>query len=580
MNMIHKYILKSVTLLAIAIAFVCNVACSDAVASVQPSEYEGHIVDIENKTTYPGRINVRDGKIESIGKLESVADDAPYFLPGMTDSHIHIESTMLTPVNFSKIAVAHGVVNSVSDPHEITNVLGVEGIDFMVNNAKSTRFNCYFGLPSCVPSSRLETAGAVIDAAMTAELIKRDDLWYLAEMMNYPGIINNDPEVVAKVKAALAVGKVVDGHAPGVLGEDLVKYLGAGITTDHECSTMQEANERIALGAKIIVREGSAARNFDALSDVLAQHPEVAMLCSDDKHPDDLIEGHIDALVRRGLAKGIPIWNMLQAACINPVKHYSLPSGLMQPGDKATFIAVDNLNDFNVLSTVIDGYKVYDRISGVDENALVISQPAKEYPNNFKVTPINKQDIALNITSDKVKVIEALDGELLTHCLVVPTSDLEKESIAKIVVYNRYGNGSPQVALIKGFNLKGGAMGASIAHDSHNLVAIGDNDTDICAVINSLIDSKGGVGVVKNGTAHILPLPIAGLMTDKSADDVAAEYQKLDNLAKSLGCRLRSPFITMAFMALPVIPELKLTDKGLVDVNQFDFTHINVQDNE
>lgn len=577
MKRIDKYIKAYFILLCSLIVAVAQMGCSDAVACVNPTEYEGYIVDIENKCTYPGRINIRDGKIESIDRLKSVADNAPYYLPGMTDSHIHIESTMLTPVNFSKIAVAHGVVNSVSDPHEITNVLGVEGIDFMVNNAKSTRFNCYFGLPSCVPSSHLETAGAVIDAAMTAELIKRDDLWYLAEMMNYPGIINNDPEVVGKVQAALAVGKVVDGHAPGVLGDGLVKYLGSGITTDHECSTMQEANERIALGAKIIVREGSAARNFEALSDVLAEHPEVAMLCSDDKHPDDLIEGHIDALVRRGLAKGIPIWNMLQAACINPVNHYNLPSGLMRVGDKATFIAVDNLNDFNVLETVIEGVKVYDRNEGVIEQNLVTSTPVTVHPNNFKANPINKQDIALNITSDKVKVIEALDGELLTHCLVVSTSDLEKESIAKIVVYNRYGNGSPQVALIKGFNLKGGAMGASIAHDSHNLVAIGDNDADICTVINSLIENKGGVGVVKTGTAHILPLPIAGLMTDKPAKDVAAEYQKLDNLAKSLGCTLRSPFITMAFMALPVIPELKLTDKGLVDVNQFDFTELEVK---
>lgn len=577
MNKLHKYILKSVALLAITIAFVCNVACSDAVAGVQPSEYEGHIVDIENRTTYPGRIHVREGKIESIEKLESVADDAPYYLPGMTDSHIHIESTMLTPVNFSKIAVAHGVVNSISDPHEITNVLGVEGIDFMVNNAKSTRFNCYFGLPSCVPSSHLETAGAVIDAAMTAELIKRDDLWYLAEMMNYPGIINNDPEVVAKVKAALAVGKVVDGHAPGVLGEDLVKYLGVGITTDHECSTMQEANERIALGAKIIVREGSAARNFDALSDVLTQHPEVAMLCSDDKHPDDLIEGHIDALVRRGLAKGIPIWNMLQAACINPVNHYNLPSGLMRVGDKATFIAVDNFTDFNVLSTVIDGYKVYDRNSGVDENALVISEPAKEYPNNFKAQPITVKDIAREIKSANVRVIEALDGELLTHSLTMPTTDLSENGVQKIVVYNRYGNGTPQVALIKGFDLKNGAMAASIAHDSHNIVAVGDNDKDIVTLINALIEAKGGVGVIENGKVELLQLPIAGLMTDKSAEEVANLYGVLEAKAKSLGCKLRSPFITMAFMALPVIPELKITDKGLVDVNQFDFTELEVK---
>lgn len=577
MKAINKIIRKSGILFLGLVAAFAQMGCSESVADVPASHYEGKIVDIENKILFPGRINVCDGKIKSIDRLGSVADDSPYYLPGLTDSHIHIESTMLTPVNFSKIAVSHGVVNSISDPHEITNVLGVEGIDFMVNNAKSTRFKCYFGLPSCVPSSHLETAGAVLDAAKTAELIGRDDLWYLAEMMNYPGVINNDPEVVGKVKAALKVGKVVDGHAPGVLGDDLVKYIGAGISTDHECSTLQEANERIALGAKIIVREGSAACNFDALSDVLSQHPEMAMLCSDDKHPDDLIEGHIDALVRRGLEKNIPIWNLLQAACINPVKHYQLPAGLMQVGDAATFIAVDNLKDFNVLETVIDGYKVYDRNTGVDENSLVISQPAKEYPNNFKAQPISDKDIVRDFTGVNVRVIEAIDGELLTRSLMMPYADLAKNSVQKIVVYNRYGNGSPQVAFIKGFNLRNGAMGASIAHDSHNIVAIGDNDEDIVAIINALIETKGGVGVIENGEVDILPLPIAGLMTDKSAEEVAHLYALLDTKAKRLGCELRSPFITMAFMALPVIPELKLTDKGLVDVNKFDFTTIQIE---
>lgn len=577
MEKLYKTINRAFFLLVTLVLSVAHIGCNDALASGQKAEFEGYIVDIENETTYPGRINVRDGKIESIERLSSVSADAPYYLPGLTDSHIHIESSMLTPVNFSKVAVSHGVVNSVSDPHEITNVLGVEGIDFMVNNAKSTRFNCYFGVPSCVPSSHLETAGAVIDAAMTSELIKREDLWYLAEMMNYPGVINNDPEVVGKVKAALAVGKVVDGHAPGVVGEELKKYIAAGITTDHECSTMQEANERIALGAKIIVREGSAARNFDALVDVLAQHPESAMLCSDDKHPDDLMEGHIDALVRRGIAKGIPIRNMLQAACINPVNHYNLPSGLMRSGDRATFISVDNLTDFNVLETIIDGYKVYDRNTGVDEKNLLVSQETKVFPNNFRAQPITVEDISLEIKSADVRVIEALEGELLTKCLTLPSTDITGNGVQKIVVYNRYGNGVPQVALIKGFNLKNGAIAASIAHDSHNIVAVGDNDTDIVAIINALIEAKGGVGVIENGKVEILPLPIAGLMTDKSAEEVANQYAVLDAKAKRLGCELRSPFITMAFMALPVIPELKITDKGLVDVNAFDFTTVEVE---
>lgn len=536
--------------------------------------YKGHIVDIFTKTIFPGEILVKDGVISDIIRLDYVDEGAPYYLPGLTDAHIHIESSMMTPENFAKVAVTHGVVNAVCDPHEIVNVLGVAGFDFMLENARNSRFNFCFGLPSCVPSSHLETAGASIDADMTRELISREDVCFLAEMMNYPGVIAGDSEVMAKIAAARQAGKKIDGHAPGLMGEGLRKYASAGISTDHECSTIEEARAKLHRGIKVIVREGSAARNFDALYRIIAEKPEMVMLCSDDKHPDDLVAGHIDALVRRGTANGISVWDMLQAACVNPVSHYGLQSALMRKGDRATFIAVDNLDDFNVEVTVIDGTLVYDHREGLHDGAMTIRKSDKATPNNFNAVPISEHDISLDISKGRAKVIVALDGELLTKCETVPVEELSGAGIQKIVVYNRYGNARPQVGFIKGFNIRNGAIGTTVAHDSHNIVAIGSCDEYLVRIINALIESRGGIGVVSGGQTELLPLPIAGLMSHDPADVIAGKYKRMDVKARQLGCPLKAPFITMSFMALPVIPELKLTDKGLVDVLQFDFTDV------
>lgn len=541
--------------------------------------FVGNIVDIENESSYPGRIVCRDGKITEISRLDEVPAGSPYYMPGLTDAHVHIESSMMTPANFSKVAVTHGVVNSVSDPHEIVNVLGVAGLDFMSSDAAITRFNVCFGLPSCVPSSHLESAGTTIDAAQTRELMKRSDVCYLSEVMNYPGVINGDREVMDKIAAAKAAGKPVDGHSPGLLGDALLTYINAGISTDHECTTIEEARQRVANGMKVIVREGSAARNFDALADIIDEAPSMTMLCSDDKHPDDLVEGHIDAMVRRGIGRSIPVWKLLKAAVVNPVKHYSLPSGLMKVGDDATFIAVDNLTDFNVRQTVIGGAVVYDtEQGGLIEPALMLSSPRGETPNNFNAAPVSAGDMALTPPADGMaRVIVAYDGELLTGVETVPVSRLADGFIQKIVVYNRYGNGSPKAAYIKGFGLRGGAIGATVAHDSHNIVAIGTSDDELVKVINALVGAKGGVAVSDASGVELLPLPVAGLMSDESAADIVAKYKILGDKAKDLGCSLRAPFITMSFMALPVIPSLKLTDKGLVDVDAFDFTDIFVR---
>lgn len=534
--------------------------------------YRGYIADICKRTLYPGEIIVKDGIIRDMIHIGSVEKGAPCYLPGLTDAHIHIESSMMTPENFAKVAVTHGVVNAVCDPHEIANVLGIEGLDFMIGNARNSSFGFYFGLPSCVPSSHLETAGAVIDASAVRKYINRDDIYFLAEMMNYPGVIAQNREVMEKIAAAKNAGKKIDGHAPGLTGEDLRKYAAAGITTDHECSTIEEARERIANGIKVIVREGSAARNFENLYPVIGENPQETMLCSDDKHPDDLISGHIDSLIRRGTVYGIPVWDMLYAACITPVEHYGLPSGLMRKGDKATFIAVDNLQDFNILETIIDGNTVYSRDTGLSEKYLTTGESIKLTPNNFKARPIVPEDLHTDVSQGYAKVIIARDGEILTSSETIPAKNIQNHDIQKIIVYNRYGHGKPQIGFIKGFDIHDGAIGATIAHDSHNIVAIGSSDLYLAQIINALIQSQGGVGVNDAGATEILPLPIAGLMSHDSANAIAEKYKELDMKAKKLGCTFRAPFITMSFMALPVIPELKLTDKGLVDVTEFDFT--------
>lgn len=552
----------------------CN---SDRNVSSQSYTLRGNIVDIENRAIYPGEIRVDDGVISEISRVESVMADSPYYLPGFIDGHIHIESSMLTPANFARLAVTHGTIGVMADPHEIANVLGESGIDFMLDNASGINFNFWFGIPSCVPSSHLETAGALIDAAETERFLEKPGITHLAEMMNYPGVLNHDSEVMAKLSAAHKLGKPVDGHAPGVLGEDLDAYIGAGISTDHECSTLEEARQRLSRGMKVIIREGSSARNFDALIPIITGSSDMVMFCSDDKHPDDLAEGHIDSMVRKGLSKGYDIWDLLTSACITPVKHYGLASGTLRKGDAATFIAVDDLERLNVLSTYINGCKVYDNNAGVSSAIGSSHTSVISYPNKFNASVIGTSDIAVNIgNEDLVRVILAYDGELRTGEEIVPADDISNPEIQKIVVYNRYGNDTPKVGFIKGFSIEKGAIAATIAHDSHNIIAIGASDEAIVTAINALIDVKGGIVVTDGDKINILELPIAGLMSPEDGESVASAYSELLEEAKDLGCTFRSPYITMSFMALPVIPSLKLTDKGLVDVNLFDFVPLTI----
>lgn len=537
-------------------------------------EHAGQIVDLYERRIYPGAIITQeDGTIVRIEERPSAP--ATYLMPGFVDAHVHIESSMLVPSQFAKLAVRHGTVATVSDPHEIANVLGKEGVYFMISDGETVPFKFYFGAPSCVPATPFETAGATIDVDDVSELLDDPRVRYLSEMMNFPGVVQGDPSILAKINAAIARGKPVDGHAPLLGGDDLATYVKAGIETDHECTSLVEAREKQQLGMKILIREGSAARNYAALSPLLAECPDDLMFCSDDKHPDELVRGHINTLAARAVADGYDLFDVLTAACLNPVEHYGLPVGGMRPGDPADFIRVHDLRTFTVAETWIDGALV------ANDHGATFSTAEAAQPNQFNAVPISPRDIKLWAESETARVIVARDGELITDWDVAEiadddgtvSSDVDAD-LLKIVVINRYQPSKPAVALIRGFGLKSGAIASSVAHDSHNVVVVGVSDEAICKAANGVIQQQGGISVASAKGVEVLPLPVAGLMSTLSGEQVAASYEKLDGAAKALGSSLRAPFMTLSFMALLVIPYLKLSDKGLFDGSQFKFVRV------
>ena len=538
---------------------------------------EGNIVDILKKEIYPGAITVRGGKIEQIEKNEKFYKN--FILPGFVDSHVHIESSMLVPSEFAKMAVVHGTVATVSDPHEIANVCGMQGIEYMIENGKTVPFKFYFGTPSCVPATVFETAGAKISVEDIQTLMQRDEIKYLAEMMNFPGVLMQENDVMQKLKTAQQLGKPIDGHAPGLKGADAKKYIYAGdsedivISTDHECFTYEEALGKLKLGMKILIREGSAAKNFDALIDLLNDYPHQMMFCSDDKHPDSLELGHINLLCARAVQKGIPIFSILQAACVNPVQHYKLSVGLLQPGDDADFILVEDLINFKVQQTFINGAEVASL--GISK----ITTSKAEVINNFNITKRAETLFRVEATHlDDIPIIEALDGQLITNKIFVKPhikndfyeTDVERD-ILKIAVVNRYAVAPVSIGFIKNFGLKNGAIASSVAHDSHNIVVVGVDDKSMAEAVNLIISTQGGLSAVGNGQQQIIPLPVAGLMSNEDGYAISKAYTKIDTMAKGLGSTLQSPFMTLSFMALLVIPALKLSDKGLFDGEKFDF---------
>ncbi len=530
----------------------------------------GNIIDIQKRRIYYGKIEIENSRIEAINFLGEEDRDLNYILPGLIDSHIHIESSMLPPGSFGLLAVKHGTVACVSDPHEIANVLGIKGVDYMVGEAKKSPLKIYFGAPSCVPATDFETSGAKLDYNDVKALLERDEIKYLSEMMNFPAIINNVDSVVGKVKFARGINKPVDGHAPGLEGDDLEKYIAAGISTDHECSDLEEAEEKINAGMLIQIREGSAAKNFNKLYRLIDKYPGMIMLCSDDLHPDDLMKGHMNLLVKRAIKNGMNLFNVLQAAIITPALHYNLDSCLMRKGDPADLIVIDNIEEFNIMETWINGEVVF-------ENNKVKFSYSKPRPiNNFNAQKIKISDIKLDLFPGKIKLIKASDGDLYTVGQIVDLSltGTDSESLAsmdinKIVVLNRYMKAKPAIGFINGFGMTEGAIASSIAHDSHNIIAVGTNDKYIVNAINKLIDTKGGISISDiNGTKNMV-LDIAGLMSSANPEFVAESYNRLNNEASLLCGKMKAPFMTLAFMALLVIPEIKIGDKGLFDVNNF-----------
>jgi len=539
------------------------------------TKLSGFIADVVNRKIIRGIITIEDDKIISVEHSDIV--DNQFIIPGFVDAHIHIESSMMVPSEFARFSVVHGTVACVCDPHEIANVCGVAGIDFMINNGLKSPIKYYFGAPSCVPATTFDSAGAVLDAKAVDQLLQRNDIHFLAEMMNYTGVIEGDEEVMKKIAAAHKYHKPIDGHAPELTGPGLEIYAASGISTDHECMTISEAEAKIALGMKVQIREGSAAKNFDDLLPLMDKYADKIMFCSDDKHPDDLIRnGHINTLARRAVAAGYDPLDVLRVCSLNPIIHYNLKVGLLQPGDSADFVVVDNLTDFNIKSTYINGQKVAE-----NGKVLFERQPTTTLINNFEAEKISVSQLKVEPKGDQLKVIMVDDGQLFTHSsLVTPKiengnliSDIEND-VLKLVVYNRYQPSKPAIGFIKNIGLKRGALASTVSHDSHNIIAVGTSDSEIVSAINQIIDSKGGILACDEDKTILLSLPVGGLMSNEEGQVIARRYEEAGNMVKEMGSQLKAPFMTVAFMSLLVIPKLKLTDKGLFDGRNYCFTDL------
>lgn len=536
---------------------------------------QANIVRIKERRIESGQLNWKDGVITGFHAEGGENPDLPYLIPGFVDAHVHIESSMLVPTEFARLALRHGTLGCVSDPHEIANVLGVAGVHFMLDNASQTPFRIQFGAPSCVPATPFETAGARLGVAEVEALLDHPQVGYLSEMMNFPGVLAGDEEVMAKLAAAKARGLPVDGHAPGLRGDRAFRYAEAGIGTDHECYLLDEAREKLSAGMQILIREGSAARNFDALQPLIREYPEAVMLCSDDKHPDDLVKGHIDRLVARALELGHDLFDALRCACLNPVDYYGLDLGRLEVGDAMDGVLVRDLKNFRVQRAWLDGVKL------VDHGRVLLEPVATQPINRFEARQVNADDFFVPAEGDSIRVIEAYDGELYTREKILPARvqggrvipDPDND-VLPICVHNRYAIADPAVAFVRNFGLQRGAIASSVAHDSHNIVAVGADFDSLAAAVNAVIDAKGGIAVIDGGKVRVLPLPVAGIMTNVDGEIAASRYATLDRRAKELGCKLRAPFMTLSFMALLVIPEIKLSDKGLFDGRNFQFTNL------
>lgn len=542
---------------------------------------EGNIVDIYQRKIFPGTVVIDQNRIVSVVENQNIYDR--YILPGFIDAHVHIESSMLLPVEFSRLVISKGTVAIVTDPHEIANVLGIPGIDFMIGNSKNASIKIYFTIPSCVPATSFDYCGSKLSSQDTEVLFKTGYFVGLSEMMNIPGVVSEDVEVWKKLNLFREAHVVIDGHAPGLKGPDLKKYIEAGISTDHECSNINEAIEKIISGMKILIREGSAAKNYESLKLLIKDYPDKLMFCTDDSHPDDLLfRGHIDKMVRKAVQEGFDLFDVLKIAILNPIEHYGLNVGTLKVGDPADFIICRDLRDFEILSVYIEGierYKAAQKLASIfpDKNSIE------------KITAYSKQKFVrkkVNITElskpvqQQITAIKVLKNEILTEKVMFPVkislnfeSDISRD-ILKIVYLNRYTENSiPQIAYITGIGLKKGAFATSISHDSHNIIAVGCRDQELAEAINAVIENKGGLSVTCENEVDILSLPIAGIMTVCPGEEVAEDWKQLIQKLVSMGCSLESPFMTLSFMALIVIPELKIGEKGLFEFSKFDYIY-------
>ncbi len=532
---------------------------------------KGNVVDVVAQTITAAELHITNGSITAITPINEVCVN--YIIPGFIDAHIHIESSMLVPSEFAKLALPHGTIGTISDPHEIANVCGIEGVRYMIDNGNKVPFYFYFGAPSCVPATSFETAGAIINSTDIHDMLQWEGIYYLSEMMNYPGVLHGDAEVLKKIASAQQLNKPIDGHAPGLMGAEAIAYINAGMSTDHECFTYAEAVHKIQNSMKVLIREGSAAKNFDALIPLLNEYPHMVMFCSDDKHPNELMRGHLNQIATRAVAYGCNVMHVLRALSYNVKQHYNLPHGLLQVGDSADFIVVNNLTDFNVNATYIKGNKVA-------ENGKVLFETIPEKAiNQFNINPIGIADITLAFTQNTLaNVIVPHDGQLVTtatQTLIDKTTQNNiSDDVLKIVVVNRYNQAPPAIAFIKNIGLKTAAIASTVAHDSHNIVACGSSDEFILEAINELINCKGGVSYADANGVKSLALPVGGLMSTLDGYTIGNQYETLDTLAKQAGSTLQAPYMTLSFMALLVIPALKLSDKGLFDGKAFEFTPV------
>ena len=537
---------------------------------------QGTILDPLNNRTFHGSITIKEGIIHSVDELPGSNGSGQLIAPGFVDSHIHIESSMLVPSEFARLAVQHGTVATVSDPHEIANVCGMKGVEYMIENGKKVPLKFYFGAPSCVPATPFETAGAELTPEEVAELLDRDDIHYLAEMMNWPGVLNDDPDVLKKIQSAMDREKPVDGHAPGLTGENAKKYAAAGISTDHECFTIDEARDKLAAGMMIAIREGSAAKNYNALHPLLAEAPGRIMFCSDDKHPDDLIEGHINQLAARSLEHGYDLYDVLRTCSVHAVQHYNLNVGLLREGDPADFVILKDQKTMDVSETWIDGECVFR------DGEVLFDKVSASVINNFEPRTITPDQLKLKTGAEDgavdFPVIVARDGELITEKSVEKLKVLNGEiqpdpdnDILKVAVVNRYQKQKPAIGFIKNFGIKDGAIASSVAHDSHNIIAVGSSDDHLATVINEIMDARGGIAASDSSGTDLLPLPVGGIMTERPGKETGVHYKRLTQKAIGMGSTLNSPFMTISFMALLVIPKLKMSDMGLFDGETFMF---------